>query len=677
MKPKKSLLSKMFLFVGLPAAVVFCVTAAIVLSSVKQTVTRLTNSQLTAESQAASYQIAAYFSKYTEVATQMSANSQFEDLFLKAAPGTKITSAEGFAAVKQSLVNVKQSDPDNIVVAWIADIDSSQLTQADGYLSGADWNVLERPWYKELIKKQTVILTEPYQDTQTKEWIVSVVAPVYQPGTKTLLGVTGIDFSIGTLQTMVSGYKLGNTGFYMLATEAGKLIYHPDQDMNDKNISETGMSQNVIAAIQNKTAGSITYTARSQTNYGYVAPVGATGWTVTTGLPQKEFNAEFSAVQTSVFTVFILALLLLLALIVFMSRGIIHPLKNLTAAAGKIADGDLDVELNITSKDETGQVAQAFSRTVDRLRQYVHYIEEISSVLDQIAVGNLSFELQYDYVGEFSKIKNSLENIKTTLTKLFMGIYESAEQVASGSHQVAGASQALAQGAAEQASSIEELSASIMEISGQVNLTAANSATASQLAGRASTEIQHGNESMQQLIAAMDEMSRSSDEIGKIIKTIQDIAFQTNILALNAAVEAARAGSAGKGFAVVADEVRNLASKSAEAAANTTTLIENSISSVANGTKIVQETAQSLNLVMESAQKTTNLVDEISKASREQALSIEQVTTGVDQISAVVQTNSATSEESAASSEELNSQAQTLKALVERFNTAASANGTE
>ncbi len=677
MKPKKSLLSKMFLFVGLPAAVVFCVTAAIVLSSVKQTVTRLTNSQLTAESQAASYQIAAYFSKYTEVATQMSANSQFGDLFLKAVPGTKITSAEGFAAVKQSLVNVKQSDPDNIVVAWVADIDSSQLTQSDGYSSGADWNVLERPWYQELTKDQTVILTEPYQDTQTKEWIVSVVAPVYQAGTNTLLGATGIDFSIGTLQTMVSGYKLGNTGFYMLATEAGKLIYHPDQNMKEKNVSETGMSRNVIAAIQSKTAGAITYTARGQTNHGYVAPVGTTGWTVTTGLPQKEFNAEFSAVQTSVIAVFILALLLLLALIVFMSRGIIRPLKDLTAAAGKIADGDLDVELSISSKDETGQVAQAFSRTVDRLRQYVHYIEEISSVLDQIAVGNLSFELQYDYVGEFSKIKNSLENIKTTLTKLFMGIYESAEQVASGSHQVAGASQALAQGAAEQASSIEELSASIMEISGQVNLTAANSATASQLADRASAEIQHGNESMQKLIAAMDGMSRSSGEIGKIIKTIQDIAFQTNILALNAAVEAARAGSAGKGFAVVADEVRNLASKSAEAAANTTTLIENSISSVANGTKIVQETAQSLNLVMESAQKTTNLVDEISKASKEQALSIEQVTTGVDQISAVVQTNSATSEESAASSEELNSQAQTLKALVERFNTAASANGTE
>ncbi|MBW7571453.1 methyl-accepting chemotaxis protein [Caproiciproducens faecalis] len=671
MKPKRSVLFKMFLFVVLPVAVVFCVTAAIVLTTVKQTVTQLTNNQVTTDSKAASYQIEAYFAQYTEVATQMAANSQYEDIFLKTGPGTVLTSTEEYHNVKRSMDSVKQSDPDNIVISWIADVDSSQYTQSDGYLSGADWKITERSWYKELLEKQTVILTEPYQDAHTNEWTVSVVAPVYQKGTKNLIGVTAIDFSIKNLQSMVSGYKLGNTGFYMLATDDGKFIYHPDKEMNDKNVSESNMSKNLVTAIQNKTAGAITYTAMNQTNYGYVSPIGATGWTVTTGLPEKEFNEKYNAVQMSVYIIFGIALLILMTLIVLVSKGIILPLKKLTVAAGKIADGDLDVDLHITSKDETGQVAQAFSRTVDRLREYILYIQEVSSVLDQIAVGNLAFELQCDYVGEFSKIKDSLENIKTTLVKTFSGIYESAEQVASGSGQVADGSQALAQGAAEQASSIEELSASITEIAGQVNLTASNAANASQLAEQTSVEIQRGNESMQKLVAAMEDMSQSSGEIGKIIKTIQDIAFQTNILALNAAVEAARAGSAGKGFAVVADEVRNLASKSAEAAANTTTLIENSIYSVNNGTKIVQETAQSLSLVIDSAQKTTQLIDEISKASKDQALSIDQITTGVDQISAVVQTNSATSEESAASSEELNGQAQMLKMLVERFKTSS------
>nr|WP_319487279.1 methyl-accepting chemotaxis protein [uncultured Caproiciproducens sp.] len=673
MKHKKGLLSKMLLLIGVPVAIIFCITALIVLNNVKQSVSQLTTSQLTAESQAASYQIGDYFSKYTEIATQMAANSQFEKTFIKAVPGTSLTATEGFTDVKRTLDNIKQTDPDNIVVSWIADVDSSQLTQSDGYSSDKDWNILERPWYKELLQKQTVFITEPYQDTATKALIVSVVAPVYQSSTKTLLGVTAIDFNLDHLYSMVQNYKLGKTGFYMLSTDAGQLIYHPDKNLKDKNVSESGMSKNIVSAIQNKTAGTTTYTAMNQTNYGYLSPVGNTGWTITTGLPEKEFNSSYDAVRTSVFSVFIIAFLLLIMLIIFVSKGMINPLKKLTAAAGKIADGDLDVDVNIKSKDETGQVAEAFSRTVNRLKQYIQYIDEVSAVLDQIAVGNLTFHLQCDYIGEFSKIKTSLENIKYTLVKTFSGIHESAEQVASGSDQVASASQALAQGATEQASSIEELSASITEIAGQVTLNAANAATASQLADQTSAEIQRGNTSMRKLIEAMDEMSQSSSQIGKIIKTIQDIAFQTNILALNAAVEAARAGTAGKGFAVVADEVRNLAGKSAEAAENTTILIENSINSVKNGTNIANETAQSLNLIIDSAQKTTDLVDQISKASKEQSFSINQVTTGVDQISAVVQTNSATSEESAASSEELNSQAQTLKMLVERFSAASSA----
>jgi methyl-accepting chemotaxis protein len=669
MKRKKSLLSKMLLFIGVPVAVIFCITALIVFTTVKQSVTQLTTSQLTAESQAASYQISEYFSKYTEVAKQMAANAQFEKTFLKTTAGTKIISSEGFADVKRSLDNIQKTDPENIVVSWIADVDSSQLTQSDGYTSSSDWVITDRPWYKELLKKQTVIITEPYQDTATKAWIVSVVAPVYQAGTKTLLGVTAIDFDIKNLSSMVKGYKLGKTGFYMLATGDGKFIYHPDQANNDKNVSESNMSKNIITAIQNKTAGAITYTAMNQTNYGYLSPIGSTGWTVATGLPEKEFNSTYNALQTSVLAIFIFALLLLIGVIILVSRSIINPLKKLTNVAEKIADGDLDVEVKISSTDETGQVAEAIFRTVDRLKQYIQYINEVSAVLDQIALGNLVFELQCDYVGEFSKIKVSLENIKSTLIKTFSGIAVSADQVASGSDQVASASQALAQGATEQASAIEQLSASITEISNQVNQNATHASDANRLANSSSSEVERGNEHMHRLISAMAEISESSNEIGKIIKTIEDIAFQTNILALNAAVEAARAGTAGKGFAVVADEVRNLASKSAQAAESTTALIENSISSVNSGTKIANETAQSLHTIIDGVNKTSVLIDEISKATSEQATSIHQVSLGVDQISSVVQTNSATSEESAASSEELNSQAQLLKGMIQMFKT--------
>jgi methyl-accepting chemotaxis protein len=247
---------------------------------------------------------------------------------------------------------------------------------------------------------------------------------------------------------------------------------------------------------------------------------------------------------------------------------------------------------------------------------------------------------------------------------MFTYINESADQVSSGAGQVSSAAQALSQGATEQASSIQQLSASITEIAGEVNKNAYDASTANTLSLQASAEVERGNEHMKKMTSAMSDISDSSNEIGKIIKTIEDIAFQTNILSLNAAVEAARAGVAGRGFAVVADEVRNLANKSAEAAKNTTALIESSIQAVKSGTKIANETATSLNAIIEGTKKTAELVGEISKASNNQATSINQITLGVDQISAVVQTNSATSEESAATSEELSAQAQALKSML-------------
>jgi len=244
---------------------------------------------------------------------------------------------------------------------------------------------------------------------------------------------------------------------------------------------------------------------------------------------------------------------------------------------------------------------------------------------------------------------------------------QSSEQVSSGSEQVSNGAQALAQGATEQASSIEELSATITEIASNVKLNATSAADASIKVNHVSSELDVSNQNMQDMIAAMSKISDSSSQIGKIIKAIEDIAFQTNILALNAAVEAARAGAAGKGFAVVADEVRNLASKSAEAANNTTALIENSIKEVENGTKIADQTATALKKVVLEATAVSNTVTLISQASNEQANSINQITLGVDQISSVVQTNSATAEESAAASEELSGQAQILKSLVGKF----------
>ena len=351
----------------------------------------------------------------------------------------------------------------------------------------------------------------------------------------------------------------------------------------------------------------------------------------------------------------------------YIIQSINKPVKELDDVARKIADGDLNQSISYQSRDELGKLAVNFNKTVDRLRDYVKYIDEISDVLKQIAGGNLIFELTYDYAGEFAKIKQAMDEISTSLNSTMGQINQAADQVAAGSDQVSSGAQALSQGSTEQASSVEELAATINVISNQVNENARNAQDANEKAHTVGNKAEDSSRSMGEMLSAMADISNSSNEIGKIIKTIEDIAFQTNILALNAAVEAARAGEAGKGFAVVADEVRNLASKSAEASKNTAVLIETSLSSVEHGKSIADETAQSLEEVVREVKEVTRTINQISDASIQQADSIVQVTQGIDQISSVVQTNSATAEESAAASEELSGQSQVLKNLVNQF----------
>lgn len=367
-----------------------------------------------------------------------------------------------------------------------------------------------------------------------------------------------------------------------------------------------------------------------------------------------------------IIALFVIAVLSILTA-VYIIRSINSPVRELDGVARKIAEGDLDQNITYKSKDELGTLAVNFNKTVGRLRNYVSYINEISNVLRQIAGGNLVFDLTLNYEGEFAKVKQALEEISHSLNDTLGQINQAADQVSSGSDQVSSGAQALSQGATEQASSIEELAATINEISAQVKDTAANANEVRQQTDQTGDQVATSNEQMQEMIAAMTEISDKSGQISRIIKTIEDIAFQTNILALNAAVEAARAGEAGKGFAVVADEVRNLASKSSEASKSTAALIEGTVQAVEKGTEIANATADSLFAVVESTKGVVSSVDKIASAADQQAESIAQVTLGIDQISSVVQTNSATAEESAAASEELSSQAQVMKGLVGRF----------
>lgn len=376
-------------------------------------------------------------------------------------------------------------------------------------------------------------------------------------------------------------------------------------------------------------------------------------------------TSQANTAMIAIFIIILASLVISSVIALFISRSISKPVSEMAEVAKKMSEGNLGEQIHVDSTNEIGQLAAALSKSNASIRAY---ITDITKSLGKIASGDLTAtSSNLNYVGDYKEISKAYFVILDSLNDTLSQISQSSQQVLVGSEQVSNGSQELAQGAAEQASSVEELSAAITEISEHVQKNAEHAVNASKNVNHVTAEIEVSNQHMSDMITAMSQINASSSEIRKIIKTIEDIAFQTNILALNAAVEAARAGEAGKGFAVVADEVRSLASKSSEAAKNTTVLIENSMKQVENGTQIADQTAKSLLNVVDSAKAVADTVNKISQTSIHQSESISQVTLGVEQISSVVQTNSASAEESAAASEELSGQAQTMKTLVGRF----------
>ena len=660
---------KMILNIALPTATILIILAAIITTTVVNTIYNLKNKDITNQMETVSNRVVQYFEPFFTAEEFIKNNNSIKQLFSELETSTIPYRFENSEFYQQAVSDLKYANTisgDGVKGVWIAGIKNSEIIQSDGYISETSFDITERLWYKTLLEKPgESIVSSVYEDAAGGGLVVTIATPYYN-NSKEMVGVIGIDLLIDDLINYFGQLSIGESGYVTVYDSEQNLVFHPDSSMIMTNLSNISYSENMKELIQNnQNSEIIEYQYNNSKFHGATLYIDNFNWSVLACMPNSEYMHETTIIFSMLMIGFLLCIIIISLVCLFRTKALIKPLKNIGTVAEEFAKGNLDSNIIRNTNDEIGDLEEIFSKTQVNLKSI---ISDIALVLHEISNKNLTIETSATYEGDFVEIKNSLHGIIISMNETMHQVRIAADQVDAGSSQVSNGAQALAQGASEQASSVKELSDNVKDISDKINHTAQSAEIAQNQTVAAKNSLDRSSEKMQELVNAMEQIKNTSGQIQGIIKTIDDIAFQTNILALNASVEAARAGTSGKGFAVVADEVRNLAGKSAEASKTTQNLIKAAINAVETGNKLVSHTAEDLEETATNASLVMKSIIEIAKASIEEAKSISDVTSGLNQISDVVQTNAATAEESAASSEELSGQANMLRQLINEFN---------
>ncbi len=523
-------------------------------------------------------------------------------------------------------------------------------------------------YYSVAMETGEIYITEPYISTENAgKVIVSVCTPIINEGKS--IGVIVSDIATAMFSNSSENASNYNTKFSAVFSESGRYITSDfSDDFVGKSYFDEISNPTQLGELQSNLTSNRPFTMSigDTVDFYYPLTLDSITWWSVTGLKESDMNRDSMTMTFILLGLSIISMIAILFVSVLVVKKYLMPLRSLNSMASDIASGKFSGTATVHSNDEIGKLQHNFN---DMSNTLASIISEIEDLLHEMSHGNFDLTVSDSdlYVGSLNSIRVSFEKIMEQISKTMANIKSAAQQVSLGAEQVAHASHDLAQGTSQQARSVSELLDTVSDLSNYIDKTAIDGTNAKEVSNTVVNEITHNNTQMQELMHSMQDIEHKSAEISKIIKTIEDIAFQTNILALNAAVEAARAGEAGKGFAVVADEVRNLANKSSVAAQDTAKLILASMDPIHAGVELAREAANSLEHTAENVKATTTIISDIALSTDEQASAVALIKQNVSTISAVTQANASAGQESAATSEELSQQANTLTELVATF----------
>ena len=663
---KKGISNQIQTRIGKSVILVLLVLAFLAIIMVNNIVKEANDTELRLESEVASHQIGEMLAPFETMTNQLAVNAELKLLMKTLNLSQNTEKHSGYPGALANIQHIQSLEPESIKAVWFADVDASMAAMSDGFITEEGWDITSRPWFN-CIELNKTVYTVPYVDDATGDTVLTIASPVCDSMSKKGIGVAGMDISMEAIISTLANYKIGDNGYVMLLAEDGTFIYHPNAELISTNIKDINVSQSLLTALEGRTEGILKYRTDGQSKFGYLANVGETGYMVISCITNWEYNLAVISMIAMFTIIFAVGLLIVIISMRKAAAQIVKPLGELNEAAMKLAEGDLDVELNVTSEDEVGELGRSIEKTVARLKEYINYIDEISEVLVQIADGRLAIQLKYAYVGEFQKVKEALIHISESINEVMYNIKESSEQVSVGSDDLAKAAQGLAEGAESQAAAIEELVATATTVANQVEENKNDAEKSAIHTNEVTHMMEDSQQQMNLMREAMNKIQDASKKVVGIITTIEDIADQTNLLSLNASIEAARAGEAGRGFAVVAAEIGNLANESARAVNTTRDLISVSLNEIEKGNTLVDEVVKSLGNAVNKIDEVNDMIQKTAENAVMQMQSMNQIRDGVEEMSQGIQDNSAMAEETSATSEELAAQAVTLNELVQMF----------